>query len=425
MLDSYPQPDADLEAPKLPVLPVSNDSNAASASPKPSDNPFATDDEENSDVKARDMEGMKRHADSHPDPNFAIQKIDSIHSEAAKLPVISLLKSSKLKATSPKPSDNPSVKPNIAGRDSQDSSKNTNPFAEDGETSIKISAETSATRSPLVALPISRDSHQSPPGKKIEQTTEIRPSPLENSRGTQVAHRADHSSNPFADDDDDANEVTTSPIRSPPHVVSPLLPVSKLTPTGTESLHAFDQKMRLFLHMGYGHSIISEVLRKEHTFRGAAELLASEAKSQKEQGSEPVWKPPFTASIGSWLPAIPDPSGQITHVVYIITVVQNFHVGGALGTLRIEKRFSEFYDLYCKLYQTICLVFPEGMTSPFPDDRLSAWFWGISEDRTHQRRKDLDAWFREVTRSVGIMSSVDSYNEIRRFFALELVEDTE
>ena len=35
VLDSHPQPDADLEAPKLPVLPVYHDSNATSASPKP------------------------------------------------------------------------------------------------------------------------------------------------------------------------------------------------------------------------------------------------------------------------------------------------------------------------------------------------------------------------------------------------------
>ncbi len=122
---------------------------------------------------------------------------------------------------------------------------------------------------------------------------------------------------------------------------------------------------------------------------------------------------------------MPDSSGQITHVAYIVTVVQNCVIERNSAPLRLEKRYSEFYDLYCKLYQRICMVFPQGMANPFPDDRLSAWFWGITEDRTHQRRKDLDAWFREITRTVGIMTSVDSYNEIRHFFSIEQIDETE
>jgi hypothetical protein len=122
--------------------------------------------------------------------------------------------------------------------------------------------------------------------------------------------------------------------------------------------------------------------------------------------------------LGSWLPSQPAEDGS-TYITYIVTVSLRY-VGRADHSFQIEKRYSEFYNLYCALYDIIYVLIPSGLTNPFPDDRWSSWFWGDSEQRHDQRRAGLDAWLREVVSSIPIMTTLESFVIIRDF--LDILE---
>lgn len=148
-----------------------------------------------------------------------------------------------------------------------------------------------------------------------------------------------------------------------------------------------------------------------------------------------IWKPPFSARIGrffvctlahtigidktffkskstgSWLPGV-----NASHICYIVTVDRCIRNEDA-ATVKIEKRYSDFYNLYCGLYDSILEVFAEGMSNPFPDDRFSTWIWGLTEEKTNKRRVQLDAWLRELLITPEIMTNYNCFCLIQDFLA--------
>jgi hypothetical protein len=182
-----------------------------------------------------------------------------------------------------------------------------------------------------------------------------------------------------------------------------------------------------FLKQGYEVKCATSVIKQEKTFRRSVELLRYETllkgvTSNRSDG-EFIWKPPVAVTIGSWLPGPPSAGGgAAAYVTYIMTVSPCIR-GRTVHPFKVEKRYSDFYNLYCALYDLICAVFPTGMKNPFPDDRFSTWIWGVTEERTNERRGSLAAWMKEITISPQIMTSVNAFDHIRDFLDIKHILD--
>lgn len=189
---------------------------------------------------------------------------------------------------------------------------------------------------------------------------------------------------------------------------------------------------------GYEAKYAASVIQQEKTLRKSVELLRYETllkkgvTSSREDGAF-IWKPPVSVSIGepsvpqlcywltwflivgSWLPGPPSAGGGASaYITYIVTVAPSIR-GCAVAPYKVEKRYSEFYNLYCALYDLLLVLFPQGMKNSFPDDRLSAWIWGSTEERTNERRSQLDAWMREIIICSDIMTNLSAFNYLRDF----------
>ena len=209
----------------------------------------------------------------------------------------------------------------------------------------------------------------------------------------------------------------------------------------------------MFLSQGYERKYALGVIQQEKTLRKTVELLRYETLLKKgvtsaHEGGEFIWKPPVSASIGfffqfslplrvknlilffpmrtcagSWLPGPPSAGGgAAAYITYIVTVAPCIR-GRSVPAFKVEKRYSEFYNLYCALYDLILIVFPEGMKNPFPDDRFSAWIWACTEERTNERRSQLDAWIKEILMNSDVMTNLSAFNHLRDFLDMKHILD--
>lgn len=240
--------------------------------------------------------------------------------------------------------------------------------------------------------------------------------------------------NPFDDDDDNGQPIKNEPIVS----------VRNSDDTKSKRLPP-DLVLQVLLLMGFQEKPAKSVIGLEKTLRKSVELLSYETLLKKGESIRHdgmfVWKPPISAFvgksirnqhylhklafhfIGSWLPGPPEiQGGTSSFVSFIITITPTYSCR-LVPTYKVERRFSEFYNLYCSLYDKIWEVFPSGMTNPFPDDRWSAWFSGVSEDRSNSRRVSLDAWLKEILRSPEILTDLDSFMAIRDFLEMKHLLD--
>ena len=79
--------------------------------------------------------------------------------------------------------------------------------------------------------------------------------------------------------------------------------------------------------------------------------------------------------VGSWLPNVLDEDSGTEHTTYFVSVTlrpENY-------TWQLSKRYALFYNLHQALKKAIALAFPRGMMYPFPDDRMNAWIFGMSD----------------------------------------------
>ena len=128
-------------------------------------------------------------------------------------------------------------------------------------------------------------------------------------------------------------------------------------------------------------------------------------------------------AVGSWLPGPPSAGGgAASYITYILTITPCIR-GYNIPTFKVERRYSDFYEIYCALYDLILAVFPQGMKNPFPDDRFSSWIWGLTEERTNERRAGLDAWMREIVISPQIMTNINAFDHIRDFLDIKHILD--
>ncbi len=124
-------------------------------------------------------------------------------------------------------------------------------------------------------------------------------------------------------------------------------------------------------------------------------------------------------TLGSWLPGAIDPAtGSSSYIAYVVTVSSNATPN--ISGFKLEKRYSEFYNLYSDLYARIRDVFPLGTAAPFPNDRFFSWMMGVSEDRINKRRQQLDSWLREILGSPEIMTDINCFDKITEFLGLKL-----
>ena len=109
--------------------------------------------------------------------------------------------------------------------------------------------------------------------------------------------------------------------------------------------------------------------------------------------------------VGSWLPNFDDQSTG-----YIVTVT----IGAAVNiswqvTLRYSK-FLEFYQDVCR-EAARAKVDIEIIQNKFPQDRLSNWLKGMTDDVRNKRKAALDGWLRELFATpVHITTTIKTIN---------------
>jgi hypothetical protein len=82
-----------------------------------------------------------------------------------------------------------------------------------------------------------------------------------------------------------------------------------------------------------------------------------------------LWRPPLLVRVSSWLPDIEDPGSRELHTGYYMSIsLTSFPA----HRWQIVARYAKYYELYCRIHKSLESVFPNGMTHPFPDDRLKS-----------------------------------------------------
>ena len=89
------------------------------------------------------------------------------------------------------------------------------------------------------------------------------------------------------------------------------------------------------------------------------------------------------------------------------------------STVETEKSYKSFVELNEALHPYIVVVaFPRGMRTPFPDDRVSSWFFGDSSERSVKRATDLTNWLIELVSSEKLMVVRDAHEALATFLNL-------
>ena len=118
-------------------------------------------------------------------------------------------------------------------------------------------------------------------------------------------------------------------------------------------------------------------------------------------------------------------SSEGSCIGYYITVIcndiDNVPQGASSPSWKVVRRYSQFYDLYCKLSHRISSEFPGGrMMTPFNDDRLRVWWCGSTEDICRQRQERLDQWLREILTTPLMMANTDVYDMLSEFLEVKI-----
>ena len=158
-----------------------------------------------------------------------------------------------------------------------------------------------------------------------------------------------------------------------------------------KSLLPLSADQRSILIHGWELNASIEALKLHHTSAVAVQKLYEQGKVSSNSNSlASLWKPPLLIRVGSWLPNYDDQSTG-----YIVTVT----LGAAVNiswqvTLRYSK-FLEFYQDVCRCLSKV-KVDIEIMQNKFPQDRLSNWLKGMTDDVRNKRKTALDSWLREL-----------------------------
>lgn len=119
-------------------------------------------------------------------------------------------------------------------------------------------------------------------------------------------------------------------------------------------------------------------------------------------------------SVGSWLPNVLDESIGTEHTTYFMSI----HLAPLNISWQLSKRFALFHDFNKKIRREIARAFPEGMKQPFPDNRMQAWMWGMSDKVRDVRRDGLNKWFQELLLNRRFMLNCDAVKLIHEFIEL-------
>jgi hypothetical protein len=165
------------------------------------------------------------------------------------------------------------------------------------------------------------------------------------------------------------------------------------------SLLPLSADLRKILINGWELNASIEALRLHHTAQAAVKHLYEKGKSSPNSNSlANLWKPPLLVRVGSWLPNFDDQSTG-----YIVTVT----IGAAVNiSWQVVLRYSKFLEFYNEVYrETARLKVDIEMTqNKFPQDRLSNWFKGMTDDVRNKRKSQLDSWLRELFATPAIMT---------------------
>lgn len=129
-----------------------------------------------------------------------------------------------------------------------------------------------------------------------------------------------------------------------------------------------------------------------------------------------IWEPPIGVRVGSWLPNVLDEASGTEHTVYFLSVTllsRNY-------TWQLSKRYALFHNLYHELKRDLAKAFPSKMMNPFPEDRVKAWLYGMSDKVRDRRRAGISLWLSEVLTNDAIMLNFESLKKIHSFLEVDV-----
>lgn len=246
------------------------------------------------------------------------------------------------------------------------------------------------------------------------------------------------SSNPFQEENEDGG------ILEDPRDVNKVTNKTLITPVQKLDDEVYLTLMDRLSSLGFFESAVKDVLKETgNDFEAALGLLCSKISSESDciKGSNVVvkngytsgslkptstWKPPFTIRIASWLPSSTEKTSEsspekLGHIDYFVTVQSNDNRPEPPVSWKVCRRYSHFYNLFCKLHSDILSAYPNGkMNNPFKDDRLSTFMWGVSETVCHERVRMLDGWLREIVLSPAMMTRIHVFEHLARFLDINV-----
>lgn len=106
-----------------------------------------------------------------------------------------------------------------------------------------------------------------------------------------------------------------------------------------------------------------------------------------------------------------DSTTGIVYTLYYISVT-NIKTN---QTYVVNKRYSEFHQLYLSIYSNLVNAFHNGMQNLFPDNRSSTWLTKETDQLRNARREYLDAWIKEAINNAILMLDLKARDKIYNF----------
>ena len=129
---------------------------------------------------------------------------------------------------------------------------------------------------------------------------------------------------------------------------------------------------------------------------------------------ERLWRPPIIVRVNSWMPyAEYDSNISGLHRTYYLTTV--YFSLKSTYTWQISLPYSDYYNVFCALNDSISESFTSGMKYPFPNDYWKAKLIGVSDETKNWRRSNMDLWFRELVLNPIFMLNDDSRTILYEF----------
>ena len=123
----------------------------------------------------------------------------------------------------------------------------------------------------------------------------------------------------------------------------------------------------------------------------------------------------IATTAGSWLPNVLDETSGTQHTTYFVSIT----LLPANYNWQLTRRYTSLYNLYCSLKKEISKAFPSGMTNSFPNDRVNAWIWGMTDKVRDKRREALSKWFQELLLCQNFMLNLDAVTKLHEFIEID------